>query len=401
MASIYSRCVLGLRRFVRWLGVGWIDVALAVGLSALAIVEGSGSDSRDFSPAVLLCTAPLVVRRRLAILVLLIALAGFSIAGDAVNLAALIGGLIAAVSVGLDGDHPYLGAIATALVAVGIAFEFGRGSNTQLPIPGVVTPFLLLGAAFLAGRVIADRQAQIARQHERANQLEREHVSAIKAAAEAERRHIARELHDVIAHSVGVMVVQAGAARHVMAEKPEAAMESLAAVEETGHEAMAELRRMLGVLNDDGEQAPLSPEPGLDRAESLVARVKEAGLPVELKVEGERRTLPAGVDVAAYRILQEALTNSLKYAGGAATEARVRYSPDAVDIEVVDKGAITAPSAGIGRGLAGMRERVALFGGTIDAGRRESGGYAVRAHLPTGGPTPPAGTGAPPAGTGE
>ncbi len=327
---------------------------LAVGLSALAIAEGSGSDSRDFSPAVLLCTAPLVLRRRLAIPVLLIALAGFSIAGDAVNLAALMGGLIAAVSVGLDGDHPYLGAIATALVAVGIAFEFGRGSNTQLPIPGVVTPFLLLGAAFLAGRVIADRQAQIA-----------------------------RELHDVIAHSVGVMVVQAGAARHVMTEKPDAAMESLRAVEESGHEAMAELRRLLGVLHESGEQAPLAPEPGLDRAGALVARVREAGLPVELTVEGERRPLAPGVDVAAYRILQEALTNSLKYAGGAPTEAHIRYMPGVVDVEVIDDGAVAAPAKGIGRGLVGMRERVALFGGTIEAGPRETGGYAVRARLPT------------------
>ena len=368
--------MLGLRGFIRSLRVTWIDVLLAVGLSVLAVVEGPGTDSQDFSPAVLLCTAPLLLRRRFPIPVLLIALAGFSLAGNSSNLAALIGGLIAAVSVGLDEDHPLLGALAAALVATAISFEFGRGTTTQLPIPSFLTPFLLIGAAFLAGRVIA-------RERERGNQLERERETAVKAAAEAERRHIARELHDVIAHSVGVMVVQAGAARHVMAEKPEAAMESLAAVEETGHEAMAELRRMLGVLNDDGERAPLSPEPGLDRADSLVARVKEAGLPVELKVEGERRTLPAGVDVAAYRILQEALTNSLKYAGGAATEARVRYTPDAVDVEVVDEGAITAPAEGIGRGLAGMRERVALFGGTIEAGKREGRGYAVRAHLPT------------------
>jgi len=373
-----------LLRFLRRLDVGWIDILIAVGLSVLAVIEGPGTDSQDFSPAVLLCTAPLVVRRRWPIPVLLIALVGFSIAANASNLAALIGGLIAAVSVGLDEDHPLLGFLAAVVVATAIAFEFGKGgSNTQLPIPPFLTPFLLIGAAFLAGRVISDRQAQLARERERGNQLQREHESAIMAAAEAERRHIARELHDVIAHSVGVMVVQAGAARHVMADKPEAAMESLGAVEESGHEAMAELRRLLGVLYENGEQAPLSPEPGLDGVESLVARVKEAGLPVRLTVEGELRPLPPGVEVAAYRILQEALTNSLKYAGGAATEARVRYTPDAVDVEVVDEGAIIAPAEGIGRGLVGMRERVALFGGTIEAGKREGHGYAVRAHLPT------------------
>ncbi|HEX7264207.1 MAG TPA: histidine kinase [Candidatus Dormibacteraeota bacterium] len=364
------------------LEIGWIDVLIAGGLSALAIIEGSGSDSQQFSPAVLLCTGPLVVRRRWPIPVLLIALVGFSIAGNASNLAALVGGLIAAVSVGLDEDHPVLGTLAVLGVAAGIAFEFGQGSNTQLPISPFLAPFLLIGAAYLAGRVVADRQVQARLARERASQLEREHDVSIKAATEAERRRLARELHDVIAHSVGVMVVQAGAARHVLDEKPDAARESLEAVEASGHEAMAELRRLLGVLVENGETAPLSPEPGLDQIESMVARVKEAGLPVELRIDGESRPLPPGVEVAAYRILQEALTNALKYAGGAPTHALLRFSPDAIEVEVVDEGKIPA-AAGIGRGLTGMRERVALFGGTIEAGPRGGGpGYAVRARLP-------------------
>jgi signal transduction histidine kinase len=180
-----------------------------------------------------------------------------------------------------------------------------------------------------------------------------------------------------------VMVVQAGAARHVLDEKPEAARESLEAVEASGHEAMAELRRLLGVLIENGETAPLSPEPGLDQIESMVARVKEAGLPVELRIDGETRPLPPGIEVAAFRILQEALTNALKYAGGAPTHALLRFTPDAIEVEVVDEGKITVPAAGIGRGLTGMRERVALFGGTIEAGPQEGGpGYAVRARLP-------------------
>jgi signal transduction histidine kinase len=372
-----------LGRLVRRLEIGWVDVLIAGGLSALAIIEGSGSDSQQFSLAVLLCTAPLVVRRRWPIPVLLMALVGFSIAGNASNLAALAGGLIAAVSVGLDEDHPVLGTLAVLGVAAGIAFEFGHGSITQLPIPPFLAPFLMIGAAYLAGRVVADRQVQARLARERADQLEREHDTAIKAATEAERRHIARELHDVIAHSVGVMVVQAGAARHVLDEKPDAARESLEAVEASGHEAMAELRRLLGVLIENGETAPLSPEPGLDQIESMVARLKEAGLPVELRIDGESRPLPPGVEVAAFRILQEALTNALKYAGGAPTHALLRFSPDAIEVEVVDEGKITFPAAGIGRGLPGMRERVALFSGTIEAGPQGGGpGYVVRARLP-------------------
>ena len=367
--------MLGLGRFWRWLGIGWIDVAMAVGLSVLAVLEGPGTDSSDFSPAVLLCTAPLVVRRRWPIPVLALALVGFFVAGNASNLAALAGGLIAATSVGLDNRHPYLGAIAVLGAAAAIAAEFGRGSLTTLPIPGWLSPFLLIGSAFLAGRVIAQ-------QRDRLSRLEREHETAVKEATEGERRRIARELHDVIAHSVGVMVVQAGAARHVLAEKPQAAEESLRAVEDSGHEAMAELRRLLGVLADNGDEPSLAPQPGIDKLESLVARVRDAGLPVSLRVEGSSQRLPPGVDVTAYRIVQEALTNALKYAGGAHTEAVVRIAEDAVDIDVVDEGSSVAPSDGIGRGLTGMRERVALFGGTIDAGRRDAGGYAVHAHLP-------------------
>jgi signal transduction histidine kinase len=362
-------------RLWRRLGIGWLDVVLAVGLSVLAILEGPASDSSGFSPAVLLCTAPLIVRRRWPIPVLALALVGFFIAGNASNLAALLGGLIAALSVGLDARHPILGGIAVLAAAAAIAVEFGKGSLTELPIPGFLTPFLLIGSAFLAGRTIAGQRSQI-------TQLRDEREAALKEAAEDERRRIARELHDVIAHSVGVMVVQAGAARHVLAEKPQAAEESLRAVEDSGHEAMTELRRLLGVLAANGDEPPLAPQPGIDKLESLVARVRDAGLPVSLRIEGSSHRLPPGVDVAAYRIVQEALTNALKYAGGAPTEAVVRIAEDGVDIEVLDEGGSVAPADGIGRGLTGMRERVALFGGTIDAGRREAGGYAVHAHLP-------------------
>ena len=363
-------------RFWRWLDIAWLDAAMAIGLSALAIAVGPRTDSTQFSPAVLLCTAPLVVRRRWPIPVLGLALVGFLIAGNATNVAALAGGLIAALSVGLDRRHPLLGGVAVLVAAGTIAAEFGKGDLTVLPIPPFLTPFLLIGSAFLAGLVIALQRDRLAR-------LEREHTAAIGEAADAERRRIARELHDVIAHSVGVMVVQAGAARHVLAEKPDAADESLRAVESSGHEAMAEIRRLLGVLADNGEAAaPLTPQPGIDKLDALVARVRDAGLPVSLSIEGVARHLPPGTDVAAYRIVQEALTNALKYAGGAPTHAVLRFRPDALEIDIVDEGKTLAPSDGVGRGLTGMRERVALFGGSIHAGRRGEGGYSVHAHLP-------------------
>jgi len=175
-------------------------------------------------------------------------------------------------------------------------------------------------------------------QRQRTEQLERKQEGAIKAAAESERRHIARELHDVVAHSVSVMVVQAGAARKVLTDKPEAARQSLLSVEASGHEAMAELRRLLGVLSENGGAAPLAPQPGLQNVEALVTNVNDAGLPVVLRIEGEPFALQPGVDMATYRIVQEALTNALKYAGGARTEVTVRYTPEAIDLECQRRG---------------------------------------------------------------
>ena len=384
----YSRVVRQLGSLARRLEIHWIDVGIAGGLSALAVVEMLSPGERSASPANLLATMPLLVRRRWPIAVLLLALVGFAISGRDTGLAALVGGLTAAVSVGLHARRQMLAWLAVLVSAAALTLEFGfqgngSGSQSTLPVPPFLLPLILLGAAFLAGREIATRQQQLNQQRDLARRLERDREEAVKAAAEGERRHIARELHDIVAHSVGVMVVQAGAARQVLTDKPEAARESLMAVEATGHQAMSELRRLLGVLGDDGgEPPPLAPQPTMQNLEALVARVKEAGLAVSLRIEGERGPLPPGVDVAAYRVVQEALTNALKYAGGADTEVVIRYLPDAIDLEVIDEGTASTPASGVGRGLAGMRERVALFHGTITAGPRPGRGYAVRAHLP-------------------
>ncbi|HEV3463585.1 MAG TPA: histidine kinase, partial [Actinomycetota bacterium] len=245
-------------------------------------------------------------------------------------------------------------------------------------------------------------------------ELEREREERAKLAVAEERARIARELHDVVAHSVSVMVVQAGAARRTLATSPGQATTALGQIESTGRQALVEMRRLLGLLRDgdgDGEDgevaAALTPQPSLAHLESLAAAAREAGLPVEIVVEGEPRPLPAGVDLSAYRIVQEALTNSLKHTGPARASVRLCYGREALEVQVLDDGpgpgaapgggglaVVTLgpegvlpvsgarPTTGGGHGLIGMRERVALFGGTLEAGPRPGGGYRVAARLP-------------------
>ena len=199
-----------------------------------------------------------------------------------------------------------------------------------------------------------------------------------------ERARIARELHDVIAHDVSVMVVQAqGAARVLEGEQPEVRA-ALAAIETTGREAVDEMRRLLGVLRRSDEEMAFAPQPSLTALDALMTAVREAGLPVALEIVGDPVALPPGVDLSAYRIVQEALTNALKHAGPARARVVVRYAADAVELEVSDDGAGVADAPGTGHGLVGMRERVALYGGDLQAGRLHEGGWTLRARLPLG-----------------
>ncbi|MBC6466308.1 sensor histidine kinase [Actinomadura alba] len=211
--------------------------------------------------------------------------------------------------------------------------------------------------------------------------LEKERETAARLAVEGERARVARELHDIVSHSVSVMVVQAGAARHAVEEGETA--DALAAVEKTGRDAMTELRHLLGVLAPDQEGADaLAPQPGLSRLGTLVDRIAFAGLPVEVTINGEPTPLPTGIDVTAYRVVQEALTNALKHAPGSRAEVRVGYGTRNLRIEVLNTGSNAPVNAGDGRGLIGLRERVALYGGDLDARRRFGGGYRVRARIP-------------------
>ncbi|MFC0532463.1 sensor histidine kinase [Phytohabitans kaempferiae] len=252
-----------------------------------------------------------------------------------------------------------------------------------------------LVAAVLAVRLVRTRRAFTRALEERGWLLERERETAAQGAVDAERARIARELHDIVSHNVSVMVVQAGAARQVIHAGSGEATAALRAVETAGRDTMTELRHLLGVLApaaSGADEIDLAPQPSLSRLTPLIDRIAFAGLPVEVRISGEPRPLPSGVDLTAYRIIQEALTNALKHGDGVKAEVTVRYAERYLRIEVLNtgpsvlSGSRPRPPAGggpaEGRGLLGLRQRVAVFGGDLDARRRLGGGFRVRAKIP-------------------
>jgi signal transduction histidine kinase len=240
----------------------------------------------------------------------------------------------------------------------------------------------LSGSVFFTLVMLAVMLLVVGDRERRVKLAERERDVAAREAVVEERARIARELHDAIAHNVSMIVVQAGAERCVLNGEHESTREVLQTIEQIGRGALTEMRRLVGMLRSDTTDS-LSPQPGLADLPTLVTQVREAGLPVELHVDGERRELPVGIELSAYRIVQEALTNALKHAGNAHAAVNVRYSVDSLELEIVDDGAgVLAPVSGGGHGLVGMRERVALYGGRLDAGRAQDGGFAVRVLLP-------------------
>ena len=238
-----------------------------------------------------------------------------------------------------------------------------------------------IAVAWTTGFVVSRQTAQARELATRALRLETEQLAAADRAVAEERQRIARELHDVIAHSVSVMTVQAGAVRRLLLPGQEKERQALESVEATGREALTEMRRLVGLLRDRGSMPEFAPQPGMGTIDSLLDGVRAAGLPVELEIEGQPRELKAGVDLAAYRVVQEALTNALKYAGPAHAWVAVHWEPDALALEIANDGLSDGDSSGGGHGLAGMRERVSLYGGVIESGPRD-GGYVVRARLP-------------------
>jgi len=334
-----------------------------------------------------LITVPLAWRRR-APLAALFTFTGATLAGVLLlghtggpPLEVFLAGMLFFYSVGAHCDERRAllgGGSALALIA---AFDLAHGGVGQAQ-GSRPAAWLVFAACWLVGRELRRRRRGVELLRERAAWLERDGEQQARAAVAEERARIARELHDVVAHSVSVMVVQAQAVQRVLEGEQAPARELLGSIETTGRQALGELRRMLGLLRRSDEQVTLAPQPGLDRLDELVEQVREAGLPVELVVEGEPHTLPTGVDLSAYRIVQEALTNTLRHAGPARAWVTVRYAPGELRLEIADNGEGGANGAGSGQGLLGMRERVALYGGELESGKRRGGGYLLSARLP-------------------
>jgi signal transduction histidine kinase len=267
------------------------------------------------------------------------------------------------------------GLLAAAVVVVELRVPV---SGTTANIPFIWVP---LCAALAAGRALRARERRHAETSDRAQRLEVERDASVRAAIADERERIARELHDIVAHCVSVMVVQAGAAEDLLDRDPQRARQPLRAIQDTGREAVTELRRMLGLLRAEAAAPALAPQPGAAQLDELVAQIHAAGLPVRLHIAGTPRPLPPGIELAGYRIVQEALTNALKHAGPAKATVSLRYDERAFEIEVVDDGRGGAVNDR-GHGLIGMHERVALYGGELDAGPCPHGGFRVRVRLP-------------------
>ncbi|WP_370155261.1 sensor histidine kinase [Streptacidiphilus sp. EB129] len=348
-----------------------------------------------------LTAAPLALRRRfpLAVLWAVLPMAAL-IRGDSGDVAYFAGVvcIVATYSAAAFSPHrvPLLASLPVAAAVLVLVF-----TGAQLPdFPNGVIALLVLVPVFAAAYESRMWRRRVDEGRARLSRLEEEQVAALNHAVEHERARIARELHDVVTHNVSVMVIQAGAARKIMDTAPERAREAMLAVETSGRSAMSELRHVMGLLTMDADPADatgggngngsgrtgaeLAPQPGLNRLEALVSGVRHAGLPIELTVIGEPRPLPSGVELAAYRVVQEALTNTVKHAGGATAEVLVEYTAEQLRLEVTDTGGSPTPSAaaGNGRGLIGLRERIAVYGGTLRTGRRLSGGYRVTALIP-------------------
>jgi len=383
-APAVGRLAVGSRIESRIAAVAW-DVGPLLALVALGILT-TPEDAARGPAAQYLVVVPLLVRRRwpLAILALvsLIAIATTVRTPTPWVHAAAVG--LASFTAGDLGRERIISALFVLLAATVVSIGL-LAQDADAPL-AIVLPFVVLVPTWVVGDVVRSRRVAATQRAEARDRALREADERLRIAVEEERRRMARELHDVVAHAVSVMVIQAGAARQVVETSPERASQALLIVESTGREAMAELRRMLGVLNDDGEAAALAPQPGLADVGPLVDRVRAAGLPVELEVSGMPVALPASLDVTVYRIVQEGLTNALRYAHGARTVVHLGWDEGLLRLEVLDDGPSSAAEAGegSGRGLVGMRERAGQVGGRLEAGPRLGGGSAVRAWLPLG-----------------
>lgn len=387
----------GFTRLVREIDPRAIDAIVAVLLTLVGLIimlgrpDGNGDFRNDDALGVALVlaqTLPLAIRRDFPLLVLTVVGAaivvhsaiGYEIvqAGTFASLVALYG--VAALT---DGRRSLLG-LAIGAASIAGFYITNREDWSEGDIAGTSATWAL---GWLLGTFVRIRGEQAEAAGARAASLELEQDARAREAVADERARMARELHDMVGHALNVIVIQASGAQRVFDARPEVPREALASIESAGREALFDMERMLGVLRaTDGHDAS-GPQPGLAQLDGLAAHVSEAGIPVQVVIEGDQREVPASVDLSAYRIVQESLTNCLKHSGASSATVTVRYRPDSLEIEVVDNGhgpsaARGSPNGG-GRGHLGMRERVAVFGGEISFGPAPSGpGFRVKARLP-------------------
>jgi signal transduction histidine kinase len=361
-----------------------LALAIAIALELQVVLGGEPGAAAVSVVAALAITLPLAWRRRAPLAIVLAyavisplqgLLGGELFTGDPPLIGALVAGVLAFYSLGAHAPDRQ----ATIGLLAGIAGMWtGVLASGEIDVQSFVFSAGLVGLApWLAGR--ANRARRL-----RAEALDRERDQRARVAASEERQRIARELHDVVAHGVVLMVLQAQGARRILDHDADRAREALEAIEETGQTALAEIRRSLGILRDDRAHAELAPQRNLDDLGTLVDEMRAAGLNVDLRVEGRRRQLGDGIDRSAYRIVQEALTNTIKHAGLVRAHVTVSYEPNGLVLEVVDEGggAAADDGGGAGQGLAGMRERVRLHGGELDAHPVAGRGFVVHARIP-------------------
>lgn len=370
-----------------------VDAVIALGLTlaSLVAIMGGAQDAggRDpLSVALLLAeTIPLVVRRRWPLAVLAMTagatlLHASTVGPEGVNES--LGAMVAVYTVA-DRLDRRTSIISTLLVAGAFAVLIATRGSFPANLQGLFQTVMIVGLFWAVGDWSRTRRMYAAADAERIRLLETEREERAHRAVQEERDRIARELHDVVTHHVSVIVIQAGAGLTALDRKPDSARAALEAIDRTGRTALADMRRMLGILGDGTEGgAGREPMPGLDRLGELIEQVRTAGMPVELSISGDRRPLDAGIELSAYRIVQEALTNALKHARGARARVELDFGRDALDLRVTDEGG-SGPrdiaNVDGGRGLVGMRERVAVFGGTFEATPTATG-FRVAARLP-------------------
>jgi signal transduction histidine kinase len=370
----------------------WFDLLL-VALAVAAIIEVIATRDSAITtlwfgiPAIAVLVLPILARRRFPfggplayfVLAAAVSLVDWQLITSAESFFVI--GLATAFLLG-NLRNPWQAGIGLFVVLGSLAFIVYK-------IPGHDTSGLIFipidfAVAWVAGFALRGRTAEAEAAEERATQAEREREAAARVAVAEERARIARELHDIVAHAVSVMVLRVGAVRHQLQAVLEDDKDALRDVERAGRRALTEMRRLLAAMRREGDEAELTPQPGLDGLDALLAEINRAGLPVALHVDGDPVPLPRGIDLSAYRIVQEGLTNALKHANASDADVTVRYGPDELEIEIRDNGLGSSTTDGLGHGLVGVRERVKIYGGEMSAGTANGGGFVLSTRLPLG-----------------